>query len=62
MIKVDIYNLKLHSEDAVNDKHPFVHVPLLKQFKGESGTGHFVLPVIWEIKSSIKMMHVFLIF
>ena len=54
MVKIDLYNLKLHSEDAMNDKHPFVPIPLLGRFKGETGTRHHILPIALEMSSGIK--------
>ena len=49
-----LYNLKLHSDDAMNDKHQFMHIPLMGRFKGETGTRHHVLPIALETRSGIK--------
>lgn len=54
VVNIDLYNLKFHSEDAMNDKHPFVPIPRLERFKVETGTRQRILPIALETRSGNK--------
>ena len=54
MVKLGLYNFKLHCEDAMHDKHLFLPIPLLGRFKGETGTRNHILPIALATRSRIN--------
>ena len=51
MVKIDLYNLKLHSKDAMNDMHSFIIIPLPGRFNGGTGTRHCILLIVLVARS-----------
>ena len=54
VVKLDQYNLKLHSDNAMNDNHLFMPTPLLGKLNCETITRYHTLPIAFKTRSSIK--------
>jgi hypothetical protein len=55
VVRMDISGFLMYF-DAGKDhaKHPYVMVPLLGRFKGETGERWHILPIVWRTRSGIK--------
>jgi len=54
IIKTDLYNLKVHTDDALEHHMPYEPIPLLQKVKGETGTRHHVIPIAAQTKTGLR--------